>query len=176
MKALGTGGRKIREDSGDCWDHYDITFTYPNDVHLNLNSFQGGKALSDVSIRLFGAKGVAELHYMGVVGIYGENLGNGRAAPGRFRLAGARQHLLGRGRTAHSETRRHFSRCPRLSRAAGVAPHIGRPKWKPVPSSYPIGEGFPASDLRCLRMLNSATSSASPMSKIWPYIAIATTI
>jgi len=69
-------------------------------------------------------------------------------------------------------------RLPRLglSRAAGVAPHIGRPKWKPVPSSYPIGASFPASDLRCLRMLNSATSSASPMSKIWPYIAIATTI
>jgi predicted dehydrogenase len=72
LKAIGTGGRRIREDAGDCWDHYDITFTYPNDVHLNLNSFQGGKALSDVSIRLFGAQGVAELHYMGVVGIYGE--------------------------------------------------------------------------------------------------------
>ena len=72
LKAVGTGGRRIREDAGDCWDHYDITFTYPNDVHLNLNSFQGGKALSDVSIRLFGANGVAELHYLGVVGIYGE--------------------------------------------------------------------------------------------------------
>ena len=72
LKAMGTGGRRIREDSGDCWDHYDIIYTYPNDVHLNLNSFQGGKALSDVSIRLFGADGVAELHYAGVVGIYGD--------------------------------------------------------------------------------------------------------
>jgi hypothetical protein len=72
LKAMGTGGRGVREDSGDCWDHYDVTLTYPNDVHLNLNSFQAGKALSDVSIRLFGAKGVAELHYLGVVGIYGD--------------------------------------------------------------------------------------------------------
>lgn len=72
LKAMGTGGRKVREDSGNCWDHYDLILTYPNDVHLNLNSFQAGKALSDVSIRLFGAKGVAELHYLGVVGIYGE--------------------------------------------------------------------------------------------------------
>jgi predicted dehydrogenase len=72
LKAIGTGGRKVREDAGDCWDHYDVTLTYPNDVHLNLNTFQAGKALSDVSIRLFGAKGVAELHYLGVVGIYGE--------------------------------------------------------------------------------------------------------
>jgi predicted dehydrogenase len=72
LKAIGTGGRRVREDAGDCWDHYDVTLTYPNEVHLNLNSFQAGKALSDVSIRLFGAKGVAELHYLGVVGIYGE--------------------------------------------------------------------------------------------------------
>ena len=41
-------------------------------MHLNLNSFQAGKSLSDVSIRLFGSKGVAELHYEGVVGIYGD--------------------------------------------------------------------------------------------------------
>jgi predicted dehydrogenase len=73
LKAIGTGGRRVKEDSGDCWDHFDVTLTYPNEVHLNLNSFQGGKALSDVSIRLFGAKGVAELHYKGVVGIYGED-------------------------------------------------------------------------------------------------------
>jgi predicted dehydrogenase len=72
LKASGTGGRGVREDTGDSWDHFDVTYTYPNDVHVNLNSFQGGKALSDVSIRLFGAQGVAELHYKGVVGIYGE--------------------------------------------------------------------------------------------------------
>jgi predicted dehydrogenase len=72
LKAIGTGGRGVREDAGDCWDHFDVTFTYPNDVHVNLNSYQGGKALSDVSIRLFGSKGVAELHYKGVVGIYGD--------------------------------------------------------------------------------------------------------
>jgi len=71
VKAMGTGGRGVRKDAGDCWDHFDVTFTYPNDVHVNLNSFQGGKALSDVSIRLFGADGVAELHYKGIVGIYG---------------------------------------------------------------------------------------------------------
>jgi predicted dehydrogenase len=73
LKAMGTGGRRVREDSGDCWDHFDVTFTYADDVHVNLNSFQGGKALSDVSIRLFGGQGVAELHYKGVVGIYGRN-------------------------------------------------------------------------------------------------------
>ncbi len=72
LKALGTGGRRVKEDPGDCWDHFDVTYTYPNDVHLNLNTYQAGKALSDVAIRLFGAKGVAEMHYEGVVGIYGD--------------------------------------------------------------------------------------------------------
>ena len=72
LKALGVGGRRIKDDPGDCWDHFDVTYTYPNDVHLNLNSYQAGKALSDVAIRLFGSKGVAELHYEGVVGIYGD--------------------------------------------------------------------------------------------------------
>lgn len=73
LKAIGTGGRRVREDSGDCWDHYDVTLTYPNEVHVNLNSFQAGKWLSDASIRLFGSQGVAELHYMGIVGIYGQD-------------------------------------------------------------------------------------------------------
>jgi myo-inositol 2-dehydrogenase/D-chiro-inositol 1-dehydrogenase len=72
LKAIGTGGRGVKEDSGDCWDHFDVTLTYPHNVHLNLNSFQGANALVDASIRLFGVKGVAELHYKGVVGIYGE--------------------------------------------------------------------------------------------------------
>jgi myo-inositol 2-dehydrogenase/D-chiro-inositol 1-dehydrogenase len=72
LKAIGTGGRKVREDSGDCWDHFDVTYTYPMDVHLNLNSFQTGNALFDASIRMFGSKGTAELHYEGVVGIYGD--------------------------------------------------------------------------------------------------------
>ena len=88
LKAIATGGRRIREDAGDCWDHYDIAFTYPNDVHLSLNSFQGGKALSDVSIRLFGAQGVAELHYMGAVGIYGEQPWEWEGSIGRSRRGG----------------------------------------------------------------------------------------
>ena len=88
LKAIGTGGRRVREDPGDCWDHFDVTFTYPNDVHLNLNSFQAGKALSDVSIRLFGAKGVAELHYKGVVGIYGEEPWEWEGSMGPLRRGG----------------------------------------------------------------------------------------
>jgi hypothetical protein len=49
-----------------------MVFTYPDDVHVSINQFAGGDAVWDVSERFFGAKGVAEAHYSGVVGIYGD--------------------------------------------------------------------------------------------------------
>ena len=55
LKAIATGGRRIREDAGDCWDHYDIAFTYPNDVHLSLNSFQGGTTTQPQNVLLGGS-------------------------------------------------------------------------------------------------------------------------
>ena len=72
LAAVGSGGRGTRADWGNYWDHFDIVYTYPDDVHVSLNHFQGGNALWDVSERFFGSKGVAEAHYSGVVGIYGE--------------------------------------------------------------------------------------------------------
>jgi predicted dehydrogenase len=72
IKAVGAGGRINRTDEGDCWDHFDVTYTYPDGTHLSFSSYQGGDALWDVGGRFFGARGVAEWHYTGVVGIYGE--------------------------------------------------------------------------------------------------------
>ena len=121
LKAIGTGGRRVKEDAGDCWDHFDVTFTYPNDVHLNLNSFQAGKALSDVGIRLFGAKGVAELHYKGVVGIYGEEPWEweGSVGPASSRR-GARQYL------SPSSTSRWRTKPPASSTTPWNAPILTR--------------------------------------------------
>jgi predicted dehydrogenase len=72
LKAVGTGGRKVRDDWGNIWDHFDVIFTYPDNVRVSLNHVQFGEALWDVGERFFGSKGVAESHYLGVVGIYGE--------------------------------------------------------------------------------------------------------
>lgn len=72
LKAVGSGGRNIKDDWGNYWDHFDIVYTYPDNVHVSLNHFQGGDALWDVAERFFGSKGVAEAHYSGVVGIYGD--------------------------------------------------------------------------------------------------------
>jgi len=40
VKANGTGGRRVRTDVGDCWDHFVVTYTYPNDVLIDFSSNQ----------------------------------------------------------------------------------------------------------------------------------------
>jgi predicted dehydrogenase len=72
LKAVGTGGRKVREDWGNTWDHIDVIFTYADNVRVSLNHVQYGEWFWDVAERFFGSKGVSESHYSGVVGIYGE--------------------------------------------------------------------------------------------------------
>jgi predicted dehydrogenase len=73
LKAVGSGGRNLpNSDWGNTWDHFGLVFTYPEDVHVSISQFAGGDALWDVSERFFGTKGVAEAHYSGVVGIYGD--------------------------------------------------------------------------------------------------------
>jgi hypothetical protein len=69
---VGAGGRKVRNDSGDCWDHFSLVFHYPDDVHVSFDSVQYGSYYWDVCERFFGSRGVSESHYSGAVAIYGE--------------------------------------------------------------------------------------------------------
>jgi predicted dehydrogenase len=73
LKADGTGGRKVRSDWGNTWDHFAVNFTYPGDVTVSFNSVQFGDILWDVTERFFGAKGVAEAPYSGPLQIISEN-------------------------------------------------------------------------------------------------------
>ena len=34
LKAIATGGRNILTHFGDCWDNYQVDFTYPGDIHF----------------------------------------------------------------------------------------------------------------------------------------------
>jgi len=99
LKAVGAGGRKVRDDWGNIWDHFDVIFTYPDNVRVSLNHVQLGNSLWDVAERFFGSKGVSESHYSGVVGIYGQEPwswdGGGRAIPPSTNL-----YALGTGGTA----------------------------------------------------------------------------
>jgi predicted dehydrogenase len=72
IKATGTGGRNIISHPGDTWDNYEIVFTYPNNVHLSFSCTQyGPNDWFDVSARMFGAEGHAEMPYSGPMRIGG---------------------------------------------------------------------------------------------------------
>ncbi|HEX3436208.1 MAG TPA: Gfo/Idh/MocA family oxidoreductase [Pseudacidobacterium sp.] len=74
VKAIATGGRSIITHAGDCWDNYQVAFTYPEDVRLSFSSTQFCPGhWFDVSLRLFGAKGIAEAPYSGPLHILGDN-------------------------------------------------------------------------------------------------------
>ena len=60
IKAVGTGGRKVRNDEGNIWDHFNVIFTYPEDVHVSFNSIQYKEHFWDVGGRYFGDVSVAE--------------------------------------------------------------------------------------------------------------------
>ena len=73
VKAFGTGGRKGRTDVGDCWDHFIVTYWYPNDVRVDFSSAQFLKGFHDMCMRAYGAAGTVEAHYDGPVLITGDN-------------------------------------------------------------------------------------------------------
>jgi myo-inositol 2-dehydrogenase/D-chiro-inositol 1-dehydrogenase len=72
VEASGGGCRNVRTDAGDCFDGFNVTFTYPDNVHVTFSSTQFNKGWWDVCLRFFGSKGVSEAHYEAPVAIYGD--------------------------------------------------------------------------------------------------------
>lgn len=74
LKAAATGGRNILTHFGDCWDNYQVDFTYPNGMHFSFSSTQfGTDAKFDAGLKLFGASGSAAVPYSGAIEITGAN-------------------------------------------------------------------------------------------------------
>jgi predicted dehydrogenase len=67
LKATGTGGRTdwsgTPYDTGDAWDHFQVTYWYGNDVVADFSSNQLTNSFSDLCVRVFGIKGCADTHY-----------------------------------------------------------------------------------------------------------------
>lgn len=73
LKATATGGRDVLTHPGDCWDNYQVIYTYPNDAHVSFSSTQwGDTGWFHVTEQIFGEKGIAEAPYSGPVRILGE--------------------------------------------------------------------------------------------------------
>jgi Predicted dehydrogenases and related proteins len=95
LKATATGGRNILTHAGDCWDNYQVDYTYPNDVHVSFASTQfGDYGFFEAGMRVFGAQGSADIPYSGAVRILGKSAwswqdGQGASAePGKFSASG----------------------------------------------------------------------------------------
>lgn len=77
LQAFGTGGRKARVDVGDCWDHFIVSYWYPNGVKVDFSSAQFTKGFSDLCIRLYGTTGTMDSHYNGMIRMTGDRKWNG---------------------------------------------------------------------------------------------------
>lgn len=73
LKASGTGGRKVRTDVGDVWDHFIVTYEYPNRVRASFMSTQFLPQWGSVCERFFGNKGFSEAYYSGGLRIIGDH-------------------------------------------------------------------------------------------------------
>ena len=95
LKATATGGRNILTHAGDCWDNYQVDYTYPNDVHVSFVSTQfGDYGFFEAGLRAFGAEGSADIPYAGQVRILGKSAWSWQdgqsnpAGPGKFSASG----------------------------------------------------------------------------------------
>jgi predicted dehydrogenase len=92
VKAVGAGSRKLRQDAGDCYDNFNVVFTYPHDVQVSFGSTQFDKHEFDAAVRFFGTRGSTEAHYDHRVSIAGEEPWDAGLGPakegGQFSAAG----------------------------------------------------------------------------------------
>lgn len=73
-RCTGTGGRRVRTDVGDAWDHYALTYEYANNVGVTFSSrqFDAHGEPGGIINRLFGSQGVFLGKYGGEVMIRGK--------------------------------------------------------------------------------------------------------
>lgn len=63
ISAIAAGGKKTRLDV-DTFDHYNVTYVYPGNLHVSFNSTQYGKqSYSSQTQRFLGTKGYAEASF-----------------------------------------------------------------------------------------------------------------
>jgi myo-inositol 2-dehydrogenase/D-chiro-inositol 1-dehydrogenase len=109
VKAVGAGSRKLRQDAGDCYDNFNLVFTYPNDVQVSFGSTQFNKHKFDAGVLFFGTRGSTEAHYDHRMSISGEeewDAGLGPAKEGdQFSAAGTFKGSLDQ---ADSEKQKSF--------------------------------------------------------------------
>lgn len=92
LSASGAGGRAIRQH-GNIWDHFSVTYQFPQDFLLTFTSQKAVPGVRDeIRCRVFGTEGVADTDYMGDVSIRGKNPYPGGAIANLY-TAGAQRNI-----------------------------------------------------------------------------------
>lgn len=74
ISAYGSCGHNVRDDIGNCSDHFTLVFKYPKNVAVAFSSRQfKTSSAGGIINRMFGSKGTLETEYGGMVRILGEN-------------------------------------------------------------------------------------------------------
>lgn len=96
LRVTATGGRNVLKHFGDCWDNYQVDYTYPDGVHFSFSSTQfGTDGKFDAGLKLFGSSGSATVPYSGPIQITGANAwqwtesDSGKAGGGQFAANGS---------------------------------------------------------------------------------------
>jgi len=76
LRAFGSGGQKARL-VGNTWDHYIVTYWYPNGVKVDFSSVQFAEGYGDLCMRVYGSEGTMDSHYNGFVRMTGKQSWNG---------------------------------------------------------------------------------------------------
>jgi predicted dehydrogenase len=65
VRCSGTGGRRVRVDVGNAWDHFALAYEYPNNVGVTFSSrqFDAHGTPGGILNRMFGSKGVLMTAY-----------------------------------------------------------------------------------------------------------------
>lgn len=89
LSAHGMGGRTdwsgTPYDTGDAYDHFQVSYQYPGGVQADFSSNQLTNSFSDLCVRCFGIKGAADTHYGGRLRITGDNAWHGADKDDTFR-------------------------------------------------------------------------------------------
>lgn len=73
LHCTGTGGRRVRVDVGDAWDHFALTYEYAGHIGVTFSSrqFNAHGEPDGILNRMFGTKGVFNSKYGGLVMLRG---------------------------------------------------------------------------------------------------------
>ncbi len=89
LRCTGTGGRRVRIDVGDCWDHFALVYEYPKNIGVTFSSrqFDAQGEPGGIINRMFGTTGVFNSKYGGDVMIRGgkENFYRGGSTKAIFK-------------------------------------------------------------------------------------------